>query len=270
VANGIKGIENIKKYFEELGLIDNDIPELNAQILNHAPGTNGLDIKNNIMEEGLYISSDAKRAKGISEHGRQEVSEGICSTNSIINKKDTNEFFYEFMPCETSKSDVHMSVVTAIPQEIDGIWLGKIRQGTENQHGNACLLDECGIDKIPPEFILGIYYYNSKHNNVAFEPNEKFYALNEKNYENAANFIKSVLKKDELTYEFVNAETREDSKFYKRIFDSLDKSASPNDVERYNHIKNAHPFLSELFKKVENDIMSEKMLNDGKDNNLMI
>ena len=54
-------------------------PYSNAQILCHAPGINGLEHSKRILDEGLYISAEAKIKNGISIESNAEVSSGILS-----------------------------------------------------------------------------------------------------------------------------------------------------------------------------------------------
>ena len=263
MQEAIKGRKNIQKYFEELRLVDMNNPYSNAQILCHAPGINGLEHSKRILDEGLYISAEAKIKNGISIESNAEVSSGICSTNKVVNGLDNSFNLSNLSISQTKISNVGMCVVSAIPQEIEGIYLGKIRQIRDNRT-KGCVLDNFGMDKIPPEFIVGVYYVNTEKGNAVLKPNNKFFALNEENKKIAGDYVKNLLNNDNFIGEFINEKTRKDSALYSFIQESNNKDSEKRKIyeKRVQEFKNMFPYLAGKIEEIDTDIKLENLKNE--------
>ena len=179
--------KSFSKLLNELGVIKENALE-NDQILCHGPGAQGIEHIDDILNDGLCIKREFKDSNNY-------VSAGLLSTNALMNSSEDNSvdidkvLHYNYGQTD-SKGDRYV-VISAIPQKLQNILLGKIIEETEYRKlGLQCVLDELGIEKLFPQFILGVVKVSSK-GKTQFKLNNKFFALNKKN-ENLA--VKNVLE----------------------------------------------------------------------------
>ena len=195
--------EEFEEVLKGLGLIQADAEE-NAQILCHGAGKRGLDHLYNILNRnGLEIVRTA-------EDSNNYVASGVLSTNVLANDVSDNSvdaekaFGYKYQ--KISEKDGYVTLISAIPQSIGDIALGKIYKGTSKTHN--CVLDDLDIHNIPKEFILGVVRGDGVSEVQDFKMNTHFYALNEKNYQNAIESIKKI---------FANSTYGSKEEYYKSV-----------------------------------------------------
>ena len=179
--------KSFAKLLKTSGIIKEDSLE-NDQILCHAPGAYGIEHLNDILNDGLLIKRNFKDSNNY-------VSSGVLSTNVLMNSSEDNSvdidkiLHYDYGRTDTNGN--RYVVVSSIPQKLQNILLGKIIEENEyRKRGLQCVLDELEIEKLFPQFILGVVKISPK-GSTQFKLNNKFFAINKKN-ENLA--VKNVLE----------------------------------------------------------------------------
>lgn len=192
----IKSKEELEAFFTNLGLIDNEHPENNAQFLAHSTGTKGgIDAVQSILQNGLWIKREDKL-----KNSNSYVDAGLMSTSEIKNNPNDNTVNFTELSSNSVlfwiDENVRLGIVSIIPQWFDDIYLGKVFYDFKDKT-RSCALDYYEIDTLPPEFIAGTYAVNTTTHEIEFVPNEKFFALSEENYLSAKTKLKQIIANKE-------------------------------------------------------------------------
>ncbi len=197
--------DKLFKLLKKLDLIDNN-PNNNAQILCHGTGQRGYDHLDDILSSGLEI----KRSH---EGANNYRSSGLLSTNSLQNDSQNNvsKDFASYKYTSVNDGCTY-TIISVIPQNLDGILLGKIIPNNKDIE-KSCFLDYLNINKLPSEFILGCVksdYNCTEDSPIFFKLNENFWALNENNVNKCKNALDLIAKErgresfEKAVAEFIN------------------------------------------------------------------
>ncbi len=182
--------EEFSDILKVLGLYNEEDNTSNAQILCHGPGKRGIkNLDNIITKDGLRIIRNF-------EDSNNYVASGVLSTNTLMNSETDNSididgtlsYTYGFL----DKDGNTYNIISAIPQKIQDIVLGRVMG--DRKDGICCVLDELNIDRIPPQFILGVMRTNTISRKQEFLLNDNFYAISRENELSAVSFIQDLLK----------------------------------------------------------------------------
>lgn len=208
LENTYKELVDIYKEFtpiteEELSVLmvllnlDKGDPKNNSQILCHGAGESGVKHLDDILNGGgLKIKRD-------NPDSNNYVDGGLLSTNVCMNDPVTNEINISatlgYKYHKVNEIDGYITIITAIPVRLkkgnENITLGRIIPASKTRN---CVLDDLGIESIPKEFILGVLSGTGREGEQKFKINENFFALSEKNFDNAMDAINNIFSKSAI------------------------------------------------------------------------